>query len=54
MKCPFRKIVIHKPEVHDGYYKRYAQDIEEYPDCYEDECPFYEWKSKCKRSKDER
>ncbi len=42
MKCPFRKKIIHKPEIRNGYYPIYPQDVTEYMDCYENDCPFYE------------
>lgn len=37
MKCPFRKIIKHE----EKYCNMPAKDIEEYPECYEKECPYY-------------
>ena len=41
MKCPYRTKIIHKPEYTDGYIKHFAEDITEFCDCVQDECPFY-------------
>ena len=44
MKCPFRKIIKHE----EKYANRSAEDIEEFAECYKEECPFYEewWNGK--------
>lgn len=41
MKCPYRKIVIHQPDRMYGDTRKFAVDTEEYPNCYENKCPFY-------------
>jgi len=41
MKCPYQTRVIHKPEYTEGYVKNFAEDITEFGDCLETECPFY-------------
>ena len=41
MKCPYQTKIIHKPEYTDGYIKHFAEDITEFCDCVQDECPFY-------------
>ena len=41
MKCPYRKNVIHAPKRTEGYYEKFPKDIEEYPECYKEECPLY-------------
>ncbi len=41
MKCPYQTKTIHKPEYTDGYIKHFAEDITEFCDCVQDECPFY-------------
>lgn len=41
MKCPYRKIVVHAPRRIDGYHDRLAKEIEEFPECYKEECPLY-------------
>ena len=41
MKCPYRKTVIHQREYQRNYVTHFARDIEEYQDCYENQCPFY-------------
>ena len=33
--------VIHKPEYTEGDMRNYAEDITEFGDCIESECPFY-------------
>lgn len=52
MKCPFRKTVIHQPDRTEGYTRHFAQDIETYPDCYENQCPFY-FSGQCMRAEAE-
>lgn len=37
MKCPYRKKIIHST---GGMYG-YPSDIEEFEDCYKENCPFY-------------
>lgn len=53
MKCPYRVMVIH----HDGERGEYTyipqREIEEYPECYREECPFYEEHNVCKKVKAE-
>ena len=41
MKCPYQTKVIHKPEDTEGYIKSFAEDITEFCECVEEECPFY-------------
>lgn len=41
MKCPYQTRVIHKPEYTEGYVRNFAEDITEFTDCVETECPFY-------------
>lgn len=41
MKCPFRKITIHKPRSVDGYMVYDAREVEEFGNCYKEECPYY-------------
>lgn len=41
MKCPYRKSIIHAPKRTEGYYEKFPKDIEEYPECYKEECPLY-------------
>lgn len=41
MKCPYQKIIIHKPEDIDGYVIHFAKDIVEFGNCVKNECPFY-------------
>lgn len=41
MKCPYQTRVIHKPEYTEGYVRNFAEDITEFGDCFETECPFY-------------
>jgi hypothetical protein len=41
MKCPYRKNIIHAPKRTEGYYEKFPKDIEEFPDCYKEECPLY-------------
>ena len=36
MKCPYRKIIIKRPETKGNYTIKFAQDIEEFADCYGD------------------
>ena len=50
MKCPFRKTIIHAPERKQNYAHFFANDIEEFGDCYEEECPYYQDK-RCMRVK---
>lgn len=37
MKCPYRKIITHE----EKYCNMPAKDIEEFAECYKEECPFY-------------
>lgn len=37
MKCPFRKIITHRPETRFSS----AQDIEDFAECYGETCPYY-------------
>ena len=41
MKCPYRKIIIKRPEMKANYTVKFAQDIEEFADCYEGQCFFW-------------
>ena len=41
MKCPYQTIVIHKPEITEGYLRGFARDVTEFGNCDETECPFY-------------
>ena len=41
MKCPYRKSVIHKPPYIAGNTQYCAEDIENFEECYRDECPYY-------------
>lgn len=41
MKCPYQTRVIHKPERKEGYVRYFAEDITEFCECVENECPFY-------------
>lgn len=41
MKCPYRKNIVHQPDRNEHYIRYFAQDIEEFGNCYENECPFY-------------
>ena len=42
MKCPYQKKVIHIPEAYlDMKTALYAEDITQFCDCLESECPFY-------------
>ena len=60
MKCPYRKIIVHRPEVEQGYVvsKGYltecSKDIEQFADCYEGACPFYEPYHICKKVESEK
>ena len=50
MKCPYQTRVIHKPEFTNGC--AYAEDVTEFCDCVQSECPFYytrEYKHKSTR-----
>lgn len=42
MKCPYRKTIVHWPEIRDGEKIRFARDTEEFGECYEEKCPFFE------------
>jgi len=54
MKCPFRTETVHKPELKDGYIRKFAKDIVEYADCYEGQCPYYLGNRKCLKVENER
>ena len=41
MKCPYRKEIIHVPTRTEGYHRIFPKDIEEFPECYKEECPLY-------------
>jgi hypothetical protein len=52
MKCPFRTEIEYKYETMkegDGYTYFNKGTIEEYPDCYDEECPYYTFPSGCSR-----
>lgn len=52
MKCPFRRIVTHKPASFSEYRMTYEQEIEDFAECYERECPCYDYINKeCRRIK---
>ena len=40
MKCPYRKIIYNVFEVIEGKYQK-TEKKEEYADCYEKDCPYY-------------
>ena len=41
MICPYRKVIVHQPEIREGEKIRYQREYEEFADCYGKECPFY-------------
>ena len=41
MRCPFRKIVNHYAEREEAYVTVRAKDVEEFAECYREECPYY-------------
>lgn len=49
MKCPYRKIITKRPEMKGHYTIKFAQYIENFADCYEGQCFFWEDK-KCHKA----
>lgn len=44
MKCPFRKYIKHCKDRTAGMYGyKYDETTEEYENCYEEECPYYNY-----------
>lgn len=41
MKCPYRKTIVHQPEIREGDKIRFERQTEEFGECYESECPFF-------------
>lgn len=50
MICPFRNRVEHEYRKIDGNTYVLVAETEEYPDCYEDKCPFYNYEGSCDRT----
>ena len=53
MRCPYRVMITHQDREEGEYTYRPQREIEEYPQCYHEECPFYEEHNVCKNVKAE-
>lgn len=43
MRCPYRTKVVHQPQKTKGYTTIFAEDITEFAECHEKECPYYDF-----------
>lgn len=50
MVCPYRKVIVHKPEYTDDKGTIFQREEEEFGECYGSQCPLFDnWGRKCKR-----